>query len=118
MKELFLISTLIVLLSTSCKAQSIPYSTSREEFEQVKRMIPKGFVLFTESGARLALKANADALAYKMQATLSDSTVIIQQKDIAFLKAENKRLKLNNTLKEIEIWGYRVLIVTKIFKLW
>ena len=69
MKNLKLLIGLMSCMAMSCNAQSTQYSID------VKPLAPKGYVLFTESGARAALSDAAELRITKKQLALRDSVI-------------------------------------------
>lgn len=113
---LMLISILCTVMT--CKGQSTPSST--DELEQVKKLVPKGYIVFTVDGAKKALKYREDALAFDYQNKIKDTLILSQSNENALLrlentnlKKENKQLKTAKTLSTIERWGYRALLLAK-----
>jgi hypothetical protein len=99
-----------------CKGQST--RTTITQTDSLRRLLPKGFVVMTEAGARLALQNKVNAESYLSQFTESqkvvayqDSTIVELTNDNAATKAENKKLKRQNFWKDVKIWGYRIFIV-------
>jgi hypothetical protein len=133
MKELKLIIILIILFQIPCKANwtgsSIFHAhalqTGDSSFSELKKLIPKGYYILSESGAREALKAKIDADSYWSQ--LSETRKIVTKKDsiinnqvLAIIEVkqsakDNKlaaqKLKREAFWQSVEIWGYRALIV-------
>lgn len=67
----FLIFVLMLLLNHSCKAGSTAFTISpdtlnkeRTILDSVKKILPIGYYILNEQGARLSLKAKVDAAAY------------------------------------------------------
>ena len=134
MKGLKLIIILILSFQIPCKANSIENSTfpslalqigDSVSLTQLKKLIPKGYYILSESGAREALKVKIDAESYWTQ--LSETRKIVSKKDsiisnqslaIVEIKQSSKDNKLaaqkigrESFWKSVEIWGYRTLIV-------
>lgn len=114
---LMLVSILCTVMT--CKGQSTPSSTS-DELEQVKKLVPKGYIVFTVDGAKKALKYREDALAFDYQNKIKDTLITSLSNENALLrqentnlKTENKQLKTAKTLSTIERWGYRALLLAK-----
>lgn len=81
----------------------------------MKALIPKGYILFTTSGAKEALKAKIDAISYKNQSIQKDSIIVNQAVSIdnyktAFQKndEENLALRKKNFWINVEKWGLRI----------
>lgn len=113
---LMLVSILCTVMT--CKGQSTPSST--DELEQVKKLVPKGYIVFTVDGAKKALKYREDALAFDYQNKIKDTLITslsnentLQAQEITNLKKEVKQLKTAKTLSTIERWGYRALLLAK-----
>jgi hypothetical protein len=106
-----------------CKGQSTPSSTS-DELEQIKKLVPKGYVVLTVEGAKKALKFREDALAFGYQNKVKDTLVnnLLAENtklryDNALLLEQVKELKKKNTLSTVERWGYRALLLAKLIGL-
>ncbi|MDI9872092.1 hypothetical protein [Flectobacillus roseus] len=113
---LILVSILCTVMT--CKGQSTPSST--DELEQVKKLVPKGYIVFTVDGAKKALKYREDALAFDYQNKIKDTLITSLSNENALLRLENtnlkkevKQLKTAKTLSTIERWGYRALLLAK-----
>lgn len=113
---LMLVSILCTVMT--CKGQSTLSST--DELEQVKKLVPKGYIVFTVDGAKKALKYREDALAFDYQNKIKDTLIISLSSENALLRQENanlkkevKQLKTAKTLSTIERWGYRALLLAK-----
>ena len=113
---LMLVSILCTVMT--CKGQSTPSST--DELEQVKKLVPKGYIVFTVEGAKKALKYREDALAFDYQNKIKDTLILSLNNENALLrqentnlKTENKQLKTAKMLSTIERWGYRALLLAK-----
>lgn len=113
---LMLVSILCTVMT--CKGQSTPSST--DELEQVKKLVPKGYIVFTVDGAKKALKYREDALAFDYQNKIKDTLITSLSNENALLRLENtnlkkevKQLKTAKTLSTIERWGYRALLLAK-----
>jgi len=128
LKKILYTWLLISLITTVCNGQLIQRSTS----DSLRKLIPKGYVILTEDGAREALKAKVDATIYKLQLGIKDSVLV--EKDIIIL-AKNEELrqhefisierekalkKANRQLvfKTIEVWTLRAALVLKILSVW
>ncbi|NBB26775.1 hypothetical protein [Cellulophaga sp. BC115SP] len=119
---------LIGCLATTCKAQS----TQRTTTDSLRQLLPKGYYVLTEQGAKDALKAKMEADFLKKQVLIRDSVIALKDTIISYQKVEiaervnvdilqqqalNKS-KTKAVLKTIEIWAYRAVIVLKIVGLW
>lgn len=121
---------LTVSLATNCKPQSIRYLTTTTD--SLRKLLPKGYYIFTEVGAKEALKAKIDAAILKLQLDTKDSilaqkeTIIIAQKheiqERILLDANQakalRKAKTLHLLVGIEVWTYRVAIVLKLMGVW
>ena len=134
MKELKLIIILILLSQIPCKANLIESSIFPSHalqigdslsLMQLKKLIPKGYYILSESGAREALKAKIDAQSYQFQLSetrknVSKKDSIINNQVLAIVEVKQsakadklaaQSLKREAFWKSVEIWGYRALIV-------
>lgn len=89
--------------------------TDSLSFQQVKALIPKGYILFTTLGAKEALKAKIDAISYKNQAIQKDSVIVNQAVSIDNYKTafqqkeeENLTLRKKNFWIDVEKWSLRI----------
>lgn len=119
---------LIGCLATTCKAQS----TQRTTTDSLRQLLPKGYYVLTEQGAKDALKAKMEADFLKKQLIIRDSVIALKDTIISYQKLEIaervnvdilqqkalKRSKTKTVLKTIEVWAYRAVIVLKIVGLW
>lgn len=119
---------LIGCLATTCKAQS----TQRTTTDSLRQLLPKGYYVLTEQGAKDALKAKMEADFLKKQLVIRDSVIALKDTIISYQKVEIaervnvdilqqkalKRSKTKTVLKTIEVWAYRAVIVLKIVGLW
>lgn len=126
MKGLNVIIMLMCLLMIPFKSKSTKNSTFHPHalqtdslsFQQVKALIPKGYILFTTSGAKEALKAKIDAISYKNQSIQKDSVIVNQAVSIDNYKsayqqkdAENLALRKKNFWINVEKWGLRISVI-------
>jgi ribulose bisphosphate carboxylase small subunit len=133
MKEFVSILLLIAFGLIPCKAKLISNSTFPSHallqdslsVNQVKKIIPKGYIILTESGAREALKAKVDASSYLLQLQKSKEIIaqqdtIIHIKDLAiseYKAASKDEQKAAKILKRklffatLEKWSLRILVV-------
>ena len=123
MKGVLRLIALVICTMTICKGQST--QTTISPTDSLRRLLPKGYVVFTEAGARLALQNKVNAEAYFKQFTESEKMVKVQgiqivelkqdnaqlEEDNAKTKKENRQLKFRNTVNVVEIWAYRIIIV-------
>lgn len=114
LKTLAFIVLLIASLQTICNAQS----TELTENELVK-LRPKGYILFTEAAAREALKDRYDATALSQIVTLKDS--IILTKDAIILRLsqqviEGKALQRQIFWLNLERWALRFAVIFVTYK--
>lgn len=116
MKGVLRLIVLAICTMTICKGQST--RTSISPTDSLRRLLPKGYVVFTEAGARLALQNKVNAEAYFEKFTESEKMVKVQEiqiveleEDNAKTKKENRQLKFRNTLNVVEKWAYRIIIV-------
>ncbi|MGX7687157.1 hypothetical protein ACWA1C_08345 [Flectobacillus roseus] len=119
---------LIGCLATTCKAQS----TQRTTTDSLRQLLPKGYYVLTEQGAKDALKAKMEADFFKKQLVNRDSVIALKDTIINYQKVEIaervnvdilqqqalKKSKTNAVLKTMEVWAYRAVIVLKIVGLW
>ncbi|MDI9870046.1 hypothetical protein [Flectobacillus roseus] len=119
---------LIGCLTTTCKAQS----TQRTTTDSLRQLLPKGYYVLTEQGAKDALKAKMEADFLKKQLVIRDSVIALKDTIISYQKVEIaervnvdilqqqalKKSKTKAVLKTIEVWAYRAVIVLKIVGLW
>ncbi len=119
---------LIGCLATTCKAQS----TQRTTTDSLRQLLPKGYYVLTEQGAKDALKAKMEADFLKKQLVIRDSVIALKDTIISYQKVEIaervnvdilqqqalKKSKTKAVLKTIEVWAYRAVIVLKIVGLW
>ena len=119
---------LIGCLATTCKAQS----TQRTTTDSLRQLLPKGYYVLTEQGAKDALKAKMEADFLKKQLVIRDSVIALKDTIINYQKVEIaervnvdilqqqalKKSKNNAVLKTMEVWAYRAVIVLKIIGLW
>lgn len=119
---------LIGCLATTCKAQS----TQRSTTDSLRQLLPKGYYVLTEQGAKDALKAKMEADFLKKQLVIRDSVIALKDTIISYQKVEIaervnvdilqqqalKRSKTKAVLKTIEVWAYRAAIILKIVGLW
>ena len=119
---------LIGCLATTCKAQS----TQRTTTDSLRQLLPKGYYVLTEQGAKDALKAKMEADFLKKQVLIRDSVIALKDTIISYQKVEIaervnvdilqqqalKKSKTKAVLKTIEVWAYRAVIVLKIVGLW
>jgi len=119
---------LIGCLATTCKAQS----TQRTTTDSLRQLLPKGYYVMTEQGAKDALKAKMEADFLKKQLVIRDSVIALKDTIISYQKVEIaervnvdilqqqalKKSKTKAVLKTIEVWAYRAVIVLKIVGLW
>lgn len=119
---------LIGCLATTCKAQS----TQRTTTDSLRQLLPKGYYVLTEQGAKDALKAKMEAEFLKKQLVIQDSVIALKDTIISYQKVEIaervnvdilqqqalKKSKTKAVLKTVEVWAYRVAIVLKIVGLW
>ncbi len=119
---------LIGCLATTCKAQS----TQRTTTDSLRQLLPKGYYVLTEQGAKDALKAKMEADFLKKQVLIRDSVIALKDTIINYQKVEIaervnvdilqqqalKKSKTKAVLKTIEVWAYRAVIVLKIVGLW
>jgi hypothetical protein len=119
---------LIGCLATTCKAQS----TQRTTTDSLRQLLPKGYYVMTEQGAKDALKAKMEADFLKKQLVIRDSVIALKDTIINYQKVEIaervnvdilqqqalKKSKTKAVLKTIEVWAYRAVIVLKIVGLW
>lgn len=111
---------LIVLwfwMNLNCKGQSTKNIT-KTPTDSLRSLLPKGYVVFTDAAARLALTNKINAESYFQQ--LQDSQKIISSKDSTIVQiqtknvksdSENAVLRRRNFWKDVEIWGYRIIII-------
>ena len=97
---------------------SIPNKSDSLNYAQVKKLVPKGYVVMTTEMARLALKYRNDAISFKYQISQKDSLlavkeIIIQnqngqvsQSDIA-LKIAKRKIFWNT----VETWTLRIAVI-------
>lgn len=92
---------------------------------EIKKMIPKGYVVLTESGAREALKAKINAVSFEFQLSESKKIIaikdtIIKNQNIALDELKAASTETKKALKSVkgkvfwntvEIWGYRILLI-------
>lgn len=105
LKTLAFIVLLIASLPTICNAQS----TELTENELVK-LRPKGYILFTEAAAREALKDRYDAQALTAVVSLKDSIIITKDAIILRLSQkviEGKALQRQIFWLNLERWALR-----------
>lgn len=119
---------MIGCLATTCKAQS----TQRTTTDSLRQLLPKGYYVLTEQGAKDALKAKMEADFLKKQLVIRDSVIALKDTIINYQKVEIaervnvdilqqqalKKSKTKAVLKTIEVWAYRAVIVLKIVGLW
>lgn len=119
---------MIGCLATTCKAQS----TQRTTTDSLRQLLPKGYYVLTEQGAKDALKAKMEAEFLKKQLVIQDSVIALKDTIISYQKVEIaervnvdilqqqalKKSKTKAVLKTVEVWAYRVAIVLKIVGLW
>lgn len=90
---------LILCLAFSSSSRLIASSTIRvyadtiPTLESVKLLIPKGFILLTEEGARNALKAKVDAETYYLLLSESDKALLKANSQVVILTLQNTELK-------------------------
>jgi hypothetical protein len=87
-------------------------------FEQVKKMVPKGYVVMTTDMARNALKAKNDAISYRHQILQKDSVIVV--KDL-IISTQNGAIENGKDISKIakrkifwntvEKWSLRVLVI-------
>lgn len=89
--------------------------TDSLSFQQVKALIPKGYILLTTLGAKEALKAKIDAIFYKNQSIKKDSVIVNQAVSIDNYKTafqqkeeENLALRKKNFWIDVEKWSLRI----------
>ena len=123
MKGLNVTIILMCLLMIPFKSKSTKNSTFQSHarqtdslsFQQVKALIPKGYILLTTSGAKEALKAKIDAISYKNQSIQKDSVIVNQAVSIDNYKSayqvkesENLALRKKNFWINVEKWSLRI----------
>ncbi len=127
-KKIVCTIVLINLTAIHSKGQS----TQRSITDSLRLLLPKGYFVLTEQGAKEALKAKIDASIYQRQLALKDSILALKDTIITYQKAEitewgkvdllqQKALKKAQTkvvLKTIEVWAYRVALTLKIVGIW
>ncbi len=127
-KKMLYMGLLITLTGTTCSGQSTRPSTT----DSLRKLLPKGFVVLTEDGAKEALKAKVDANIYRLQLGIKDSVII--EKDVIisakneeirqriFINADTEKAlkKANRQLvfKTIEVWTLRAALLLKIVRVW
>lgn len=133
MKGFVKIIILILLFQTPCRARLIESSispnhacqTSVDTLAILKKMIPKGYVILTELGAKEALKAKINASAFEFQ--LRETQKIVARKDtiistqkltiVELHAASNddklaaRNLKRKVFWNTVEIWSLRVFVI-------
>jgi hypothetical protein len=92
--------------------------TDSLSFQQVKKMIPKGYVVLTTDMARNALKDHNDAISFRSQIAKKDSVILI--KDL-IIETQNGAIDKGNQIakiakrkifwNEVEKWSLRVLVI-------
>ena len=88
---------LIICMIISCRTSLIASITppdSLAPLDSVKKLIPKGYYLLTEQGARLAIKASIDAEAYLAQWKVSDEALGKSAGELTKVTFENSLLKV------------------------
>ena len=103
----------IVLLIASLPTTSSAQSTELTENELVK-LRPKGYILFTEAAAREALKDRYDAQALTAVVSLKDSIIITKDAIILRLSQqviEGKALQRQIFWLNLERWALRFALV-------
>ena len=103
----------IVLLIASLPTTSSAQSTELTENELVK-LRPKGYILFTEAAAREALKDRYDATALSQVVSLKDSIIITKDAIILRLSQqiiEGKALQRQIFWLNLERWALRFALV-------
>ena len=123
MKGLNVTIILMCLLMIPFKSKSTKNSTFHRHalqtdslsFQQVKALIPKGYILLTTLGAKEALKAKIDAISYKNQSIKKDSVIVNQAVSIDNYKTafqqkeeENLALRKKNFWIDVEKWSLRI----------
>lgn len=114
LKTLAFIVLLIASRQTICNAQS----TELTENEIVK-LRPKGYILFTEAAAREALKDRYDAQALTAVVSLKDSIIITKDAIILRLSQqviEGKALQRQIFWLNLERWALRLAVVFVTYK--
>ena len=133
MKGSVVIIILILLFQIPCKAKLIESSTSPNPALQtsgdtlaiLKKLIPKGFVILTENGAKEALKAKVDASAFEFQlretqriVAKKDTIISLQKLTISETQAASnddrlatKILKRKVFWNTVEIWTLRIVVI-------
>lgn len=90
---------LILLLVLSSSLPLIASSTGRvyadtvPTLEAVKLLVPRGFYVLTEEGAKAALKAKVDADTYYQLLSESDKALLKANSQVVILQLENGQLK-------------------------
>ena len=101
----------------NCNGQSTKNIT-KTPTDSLRSLLPKGYVVFTDAAARLALTNKINAESYFQQ--LQDSQKLISAKDSTIVQFqtktvqssfENSVLRRRNFWKDVEIWGYRIIII-------
>jgi hypothetical protein len=87
-------------------------------FSEVKKLVPKGYIVLTTDMARTALKYKNDAISFKFQIVQKDS--IIKVKDNIIIEKDSQ---LSNREKQVSIakrklfwnnlekWSMRILVI-------
>jgi hypothetical protein len=107
-------------LTMNFKTLSTPllWSNDTTNFESVKKLVPKGYVVLTTNMAKQALKYKNDALSYQYQNSQKDS--VIKAKDVIIIQkdkiiSDNKEIakiaKRKLFWAEVEKWSLRVLVI-------
>ena len=117
MKKRRKLMLLMSCMGMTCNAQSIQSSTD------VKPIAPKGYILFTEAGARAALADNIELGAAKRKLVVKDSVIVVLAEKAAALELIDKeqqaiirRQRNQNFWTNVKMYGgYVIAAATLIF---
>jgi len=114
LKQTVFIVLLIASRLTICNAQSSELTEN-----EIVKLRPKGYILFTEAAAREALKDRYDATALSQIVTLKDSIIITKDAIILRLSQqviEGKALQRQIFWLNLERWALRLAVVFVTYK--
>lgn len=77
---------------TACSTGRV-YADTLPTLETVKKLVPRGFYVLTEEGAKAALKAKVDADTYFQLLSESDKALLKANSQIVILQLQNGQLK-------------------------
>jgi len=111
----------MLFLMMNFKSLSTPHFTVRSDsltFAEVKKLVPKGYVVLTTDMARTALKYKNDAISFKYQNVQKDSIItvknnIITEKDKQIIDHEKqvKIAKRKLFWMNVEKWSLRIAVI-------